>query len=54
VRRPPSRAEWAVEAEWRGHSPAEVIQFMSDVADWEDAHPQHRAMPVGVILVGRD
>jgi hypothetical protein len=42
VKRPPTRVEWAIESEWRGHSPSEVIQYMSDVADWHDQLAQQR------------
>jgi hypothetical protein len=47
---PPTRAEWAIEGELVGHSVEETVRYSSDCADWEDAHPQRRAVPVGVVL----
>jgi hypothetical protein len=47
---PPTRAEWAIEGELVGHSVEETVRYLSDCADWEDAHPQRRAVPVGVVL----
>jgi hypothetical protein len=47
---PPSRTEWALEGELRGHSPAEVIAWASATADWEDEQVQRRELPAYVIL----
>jgi hypothetical protein len=49
---PPSRTEWALEGELRGHTPAETIAWASWTADFEDGQVQRRALPVGVILAG--
>lgn len=50
---PPSRAEWALEGELYGHTPAEVIAYAAWVGDWEDEQARRRrALPVGVVLAG--
>jgi hypothetical protein len=46
MKRPPSREQWSVEGELRGHTPSEVIHYMSDCADFEDAVAQRRAIAV--------
>jgi hypothetical protein len=52
MKRPPSREQWAIDGELYGHKVDETVRYLSDCADWEDAHPQRRAVPVGVILAG--
>ena len=53
MKEPPSRSEWALESELRGHSPSETIVYLADCADFEDAQQERRrALPPGVILAG--
>jgi hypothetical protein len=47
---PPSRTEWALEGELRGHSVAETLAWASATADWEDKQVQRRALLAYVIL----
>ena len=46
---PPSRTEWALEGELRGHTPAETIAWASWTADFEDAQVQRRSLPAGFV-----
>jgi hypothetical protein len=46
---PPSRVEWALESEPRGHSPSETIAYLADCADFEDAQQdRRRSLPPGL------
>ena len=50
--RPPTRVEWAIDAELHGHSVEQTIRYLSDCADYEDELGARRAFPAGVITVG--
>jgi hypothetical protein len=39
---PMSRTEWLIEGELRGHLVAETIEYLSQVADFEDDGPVTR------------
>jgi hypothetical protein len=45
-----SREAFRIDSEMRGHTPAEVIRYLSDSADWEDKQlRRQRVLPMGVI-----
>jgi hypothetical protein len=47
---PPSRTEWALEGELRGHTPAETIAYLDWVSDWTDQQQERRrSLPAGFV-----
>lgn len=47
---PPSRVEWPLESELRGHRPSETIAYLADCAAFEDAQQdRRRSLPPGSV-----
>jgi hypothetical protein len=42
---PPTREQWLIEAEMRGHTSGAVIAYLDWCADWEDEQARRRALP---------
>jgi hypothetical protein len=49
---PPTRAEWLIEGELRGHTSGQTIAYLDWCADWEDEQARRRARPAYVFLAG--
>jgi hypothetical protein len=49
---PPSRLEWALEGELRGHTVQETLAYADWVSDYDDELARQHELPVGVVLAG--
>ena len=46
---PPTREQWAIDGELRGHTVEETIRYLSDCDDWQAEVDERRYAPAGVI-----